>query len=545
MKLSSFALAIAAVGSIDAKRTQINSKVIESKLKRATSKQDFLQMLRKLQDDESGDNDAGDDVDVDDDDGGENDSSFEISGDYSIRFNSCISMHTVADEDNQENNNNRYKDYEGATSVKEVLIVDLVSSDSSVPVQELAMDIGTFVTTIGTMVHEQVESYCTVCEEIFDSCADGTAATWSSTSNSSSVVSDEGTTIEFVTCETCALYNCNGYNDRRRNLNEENQGDMESALSYLTELAECQAFSFSYENAEYAEDYEEYEQQQAQEEDGNQAQGQGIYISYTCNQYGTGIDLGFFLDDECTVLNPQESVSEHIPENSVAGQYLMMAKSLVEGIFLNSFSCKSIEFASPYAQNDDADENNDYENEAEDSSSLEGNEYCQAVLEDENTMLMESCSDSTSAQTGNSKGNYTWYSIDEEDGDGDALAVNEAEICQAISDIKSNYAKAYGNRKKGAGGLFDFTYYKSQSSNQRSNGGYDYRSFGKLNEEHRAAANRKSLGSVLLFVFGAVGIAAGVAYVVLYKKKEPEEEKKQSLILEGDASDYKAEGEIA
>lgn len=392
----------------------MTSKMVENKLNNSANKRALLEKIRRLQDDEDAD------------------AEFTITGDYSIRFNSCVAMELETDD--EDNNNNYYKNYEGATAVKEVLVVDLVSSDGSVPVQEIAMDIGTFVTNIGTMVYEQVESYCTVCQEIAESCEDGSGTSWLS-SSSSSTVSEEGTTVEYVDCETCALYNCNGENDGGRKLNNgAEEGDMESAFTYLTELAECQAFSFSYENSEYAEDnreYEEYQQQQEGQEDGeNQVQGQGLYISYMCNEYGTGIDLGFFLDDECTVYTEEESVADYIPENSVAGQYLTMAKSLVEGIFLNSFSCNAIEFASPYAAEDQEDGSSGYNfqyygNNAEGQDALQASEYCQAVLEGENTVVMGTCSSSTwgNTQTANDSGSYTWYSI--EDGDADAQAADE------------------------------------------------------------------------------------------------------------------------
>lgn len=128
------------------------------------------------------------------------------------------------------------------------------------------------------------------------------------------------------------------------------------------------------------------------------------------------------------------------------------------------------------------------------------------------------------------------------------------ELCAAIAEMKNNYAEAYAYGEEGAEGLFDFTYYGNQNNygdeendgnNHQQSSGYDYRSFGKANEEHRMAADQKSLGSVLLYVGLAVVAVAGAAYFFVYKKKETDEAKKQSLILEGDAGDYKSEGEIA
>jgi hypothetical protein len=292
-----------------------------------------------------------------------------------------------------------------------------------VPVQEIAMDIGTFVSSIGTMVYEQVESYCTVCKEIAESCADGTSSSWLSQSSSSSAVTEEGTTIEFVDCDTCALYNCNEENGERKLNGGEDEVDMESAFAYLTELSECQAFSFSYENAEYAEYDEDGQDSQDQQEDGDgEQQGQGLYISYMCNEYGTGIDLGFFLDDECTMFTDEQLVTDSISENSEAGQYLMASKSLIEGIFLNSFSCNSVEFAAPYSENDE-NENSGYNfqyygNNAEGGQDAPAaNEYCQAILEGENTNVIGTCSSSSTygnVQSANADSGNSWYSANTE-----------------------------------------------------------------------------------------------------------------------------------
>jgi hypothetical protein len=128
------------------------------------------------------------------------------------------------------------------------------------------------------------------------------------------------------------------------------------------------------------------------------------------------------------------------------------------------------------------------------------------------------------------------------------------DICAAIAEMQNNYAEAYVNGEEGAEGLFDFTYYGNQNTygngenngeSQQQNAGYDYRSFGKYNEEHRLAANKKSWGAVLLHVGLAAVAVAGAAYFAVHKNKESDEAKKQSLILEGDAGDYKSEGEIA
>merc|ERR1711935_642457 len=84
----------------------------------------------------------------------------------------------------------------------------------------------------------------------------------------------------------------------------------------------------------------------------------------------------------------------------------------------------------------------------------------------------------------------------------------------------------------------------AQYGEQEQDTGYDYRSFGEYNSENRVAPSSRSTGEILMYIGVAAAIIAGIAFFSS-KKKESNEAKKQSLILEGDAGDYKAEGEIA
>jgi len=531
MKFSALALATISVLSTftEARRT-LSASAIERQLN-SVDKGAFLKHARSLQDEEE--------------------SSFDVTGQYSVRFNSCVSIELDEEEANERGGQNRNQNnewYENAVAVKEMLIVDLVSSDSSIPNQEVAMDIGTFVNSVGRMVYEQVESYCTVCQEIEETCSSQQegSTSWLAQHTSKYYDAEQGSTIEYVDCDTCALYNCLGNDDENRKLNQNDEYDMESAFDYLEELSECQAFSVNYQNSEYAEDSEgEYERNEDQDQN-----SQSLYVGYMCSEYGAGIQLSFFLDEDCTLATDEIDVSEKIPENSMAGQYLQMSQNLVNGIFENSFSCDNIQFASPFDNQGNSNNSSWYNfqyygNNAEvdgEEGVPTASEYCQSIFEDENTMAIE-CQGMTSQVA-----NGNWMSWMNGDGaqnetayDEEAAQYDEDDICAAI---RSTSKSAWMFRQNNNNNNNIYNNDRDDNNDNEQNTGYDYRSFGKYNEQHRVADAKSSTGTILMYIGVAAAVIAGAVYFT-QKKKESNEAKKQSLILEGDAGDYKAEGEIA
>jgi len=545
MKFSALAIAsISVLFSVAEGRRSLSAAAIERQLN-SMDKSSFLKHARLLQNEEEQGEEG----------------SFDLTGQYSVRFNSCVSIELDeeqakeqgGDKNNEYYQNNEY--YENSVAVKEMLIVDLVSSNSSVATQEVAMDIGTFVNSVGRMVYEQVESYCTVCQEIEETCLSqgGSSTNWLSQRKSNYYDAEEGSTIEYVDCDTCALYNCIGNDEGNRKLKEDDE-DMESAFEYLEELSQCQPFSVSYKNSEYSDQWED-NQEYNQDEDQDQY-SQSLYIGYMCSEYGAGIQLSFFLDENCMLATDEIDVAENIPENSMAGQYLEMSQNLINGIFENSFSCDNIQFTSPF-ENQENDNNNSswynfqyYGNNAEvdaDENIPTANEYCQSLFEAENTVAIDCQGMMSSVANGNWM-SWSWFNGDNAQNetvyDEEEAQYGEDDICDAIrSTSKSAWIFRQNNNNN--------NFYNSNNNNDdrnnnndEQNSGYDYRSFGKYNDDNRVAAESSSTGAILMYIGIAAAVIAGAVYFT-QKKKESNEAKKQSLILEGDAGDYKAEGEIA
>ena len=375
----------------------------------------------------------------------------ELSGNYDIKFHSCVSME-MEDGGGGGGHNGQY----GGTSVQEFLILDVIDPVYGTVVEQVSMDVGTYINSVGGMVYESVENYCEVCEDMYEQCVSlqqqqgqgqegggkekgGWFNWWDNAAETRNQdAAGNGNGVEYATCEKCSMYNCanyNGYNnngeqqdgeqqeDRQQrqdgknqrrysrrlsyNANYGGQGggsyngyaqggyrnagygnandiEMDEVFGYLTEISECQRFWSSYSNNAYT--YSNNDQDNVD-----------LYIGFMCNEYGTGIKLGFFLDDECSVYTNDIAVDDYISSSSQAGQYLSASRTLLESLFVNEFSCKSVEYANPYYgdnNNNNGNNQNNNNNNQNNNNNNDGdmNEYCAEFLEADNTFEF-SCKD--------------------------------------------------------------------------------------------------------------------------------------------------------
>ena len=411
---------------------------------------------------------------------------FVLSGNSNFKFNSCVAV------ESEEDGGGNYND--DAKKIEQYVIVDMVGADGQTS-YEYAVNIGTFVSSMGKMVAEQVESYCEVCQEAADYC-ENTSGQASARSSQPSTYYDanEGKTVELIDCNTCALYNCYGENSNERKL-EDGEVDMESALEYVEQVGQCQKFHSSYSNQEYKNDYNE-------ENNG----GDDTYIGYVCTEDGTGVDLGFFYDGDCTVYIQEESVDEMIAENSesLAMQYLSATQSLFEGVFAIQHSCTNLGFASPYNQEGNNGQNQNtaqsYYNKYNGNNA--GNYYTNGDGEYQYPEANEACTQTFESEDSKALG---LCGGDDED---------TAQLCEALAERAANQAYYQNGNQYCSmtwlGGLFcnenaQQQDYEDENQNQNANG-YDYRAWA---DKHSPS---KSKGIDALSSTG--GVAAIIAIVV-------------------------------
>jgi hypothetical protein len=468
------------VGLTEASK-KMNSSMIQSKLN-TMDKRSLLKNARKLEENA--------------------DDEFVLSGNTNFRFSSCVSIE-VEDEDEQQND----EDNENVQKIEQYIIVNMVGSDGKVA-SEYAIDIGTFLSSMGQMVVNQVESYCEVCTEAAEYCADDSGSWGQSSEPVTYYDSEEDKTVEFIDCNTCALYNCNGENDGEndgeRNLAEQEEADMESAFDYLDQVGQCQEFSYTYSNQEYKNDYNPDDYQ----DDAVETQGtEALYIGYICNEDGTGIDLGFFYDEDCSVYTDEIDVNEQIGENSLAMTYLMSSQALIEGVFSSQHSCSNLEFANPFENQDDEGQNGGYQwyQTAETYVNSyyvdppQANEACTETFEGDTAIALGLC-------------------------DGD----DETGLCEAIADHEANTGNGYWNSdcSSNLASVFD-------CEENQNTGGYDYQAWTESRSPQESSAFFSSVGGMIVAAVIAAVVAFALATVIIQRRNSSTSaEKKEALITE-------------
>jgi hypothetical protein len=480
MKFSTLAISSLTllIGKTEA-RKKMNSSMIQRKLD-TMDKHSFLKRVRKLQDENE---------------------EFVISANTNFKFNSCITIES--DDDDQENNEN---DAEAGTQIQQYIIVDIVGSNGKAS-YEYAMDIGTFVSSTGSMIVNQVESYCEVCKEAAEYCTDEQSGYGWNQGSATYYDADEDKTVEFIDCNTCAVYNCYEENNNGRKLEED--VDMESIFDYLDQVGQCQEYSYTYSNQEYKNDYNPDDYQ-------DDAVGtEALYIGYMCNEDGTGIELGFFYDEDCSIYTEGVSIEEQLGENSLAMQYLTASQSLVEGVFLNQHSCSNLEYANPFDDQDDEAQNGgsqwyqtaqSYSNQYQ---TPQANEACTEVFEGENSIALGLC-------------------------DGD----DATEICEALAEWEGSQSNFnyWGNENQGCSTTWLSSVFDCEENEENQNAGYDYRAWSDNNSPQNESKFVKIFGPVggmlMAVAIGAL-LAVGLAGVVIQIwNRTVSEGKKEAVIKE-------------
>lgn len=229
-----------------------------------------------------------------------------------------------------------------------------------------------------------------------------------------------------IDCDLCYEYECFENED-----NQENQGDdvvyeFEDAVEWLNGLSECQ-----------------------QIEDGAW-NNLPVYAGLICNAYGTGVEIGVFLDEDCTMYTNQQSFANLMSESD--SEYYNLSKDVVEYMFTNDFSCYNpeIQYTNPYAE-----EEEEAEEEEDNGEAPEAAEWCGNLFEAE-AVNMYDCggeqenNDDQEAEEDENLANYEWYSYKLTNDQ----AEDFAEVCQVMKAMDGEWESIYDTQ--GSGGMYDY-----------------------------------------------------------------------------------------
>lgn len=407
MKLSTAIIAALAAVSIDAK--SLDAKTLSKTMKNVETK-NLLRQARKLDEQQEQED-------------------FQITSDFSIKFNSCASLKVLdVDDISDYITNAQYSgadvDISSLNIYKDYVIFDAISASSGQTVQYV-VDVATYVQSLVEAIPNEHEEYCKVCEEAEESCYYNAYTQAADANNGGRKLSENYQSID---CTTCYNNGCFSQNEEGEDGEGGESGDDESlyvdsngytssnALEWLDEISECQEISpdSGYNN------YNGYYK---------------LYAGLTCNRKGTGVEIGVFSNEECTMQSTQTTYVNIVQYEAQIKAYYEMTKTLVENAFTQRTSCAATTYVNPFedndgnrrklsededaneedAENDEEDANADAdEAEEEEESEEEGeiSEICQRLTEENSFELSQSCDGDNNNEDGNGNGNGN-YQYDE------------------------------------------------------------------------------------------------------------------------------------
>jgi len=344
MKLSTAVIAALAAVSVDAK--SLDAKTLSKTMKNVETKK-LLRQARKL--DEQQD--------------------FQITSDFSIKFNSCASLKVLDVEDvSTYITNAQYSgssvDISSLNIYKDYIIFDATSASSGQTVQYV-VDVATYVQSLVEAVPNDYEEYCDVCKEAEESCASSNTQTASANDGGRKLTEN----YQSIDCDTCYANGCFSEGEEE---DEEDGADEQSvytdsngntsndALEWLNEISECQEIS---QDSGY----------------GNYNGNYNLYAGLTCNKRGSGVEIGIFSNEDCTMQSTQTTFVTIVQSETQIKSYYEMTKTLVESAFTQSTSCAATTFVNPFEENDgnrrklDEDEDANEDADAEDAQGDDAN----------------------------------------------------------------------------------------------------------------------------------------------------------------------------
>jgi hypothetical protein len=371
---------------------------------------------------------------------------WEITGEYSIQFNSCTSMTVQNDEMIEDENLLAMAANGDLVSDKDFILFNVCETQyceyyGDEAKMTFIADVGTYFSAISQYLPNKVNEYCEACEENYDYCyamatgqtyypegyepeeeAEEEEAEEESEEESEEEAEEEGEEgedrvrklkskssrkgrklagneiIKFVDCQMCADYECldfyqqssNGYYDED---GEYVDAELDDAMEWLDGFSECS------ETNAYMDDYQ-------------------LYSGLMCNSAGTGIEIGLFMDDDCTLYTPKLAFKDIMQSSDVI--YYNMISDIVEFTFTN----EGIECYNPevvwynevdyyYEQMEKAQNGEEEEEEEEEEyEAPEAAEWCQELVQDDGAVNLYDCGEYEVAEEND----------DEEEGDDAAVS---------------------------------------------------------------------------------------------------------------------------
>jgi hypothetical protein len=396
----------------------------------------------------------------------------------SIAFHSCLTLTTSLDNKVMETLQadstlyNYWKQGQIATTQSYVLF-SICKTGNCTSVSDSSLLMVDLESYMGLTQYRPAKTidYCNACENAKDWCLYGQYQNSSSANGGRDLAGQ--VTEQPVSCTTCSTMGCFDASNNNK-VDDGGHVNIENVVAWVEALTACEAT-------------------------GSQWYNMDVYAQFMCNSQGTGVEIGIFLDNECTVYTALESYAGLFPNSP----YLTYSTSIVTYPFINDVNCAAdIEWVSP--ENWDSS----MATAIDDQYAAEANQYCQQLLQSKMLLPLDNCAANgygNNANGGNDDGMFSGYTYDLAEQD-----INDAyAVCTAIYNVTHNPAGKNIKQNVQNKNVFNssntlYTYSKSQKSHK--------------------AGRAVGITFLVLAVLGALGF---VGWKALNAKKDS---KKQPLV---------------
>lgn len=373
---------------------------------------------------------------------------FEITGEYSVIFNSCESLTVQANFDQGGDDNgytvqNMYSNGQ-LKAQRSYILFDICPSsycytDNGKYHDTYITDMASFIDAFAEFIPQKQEAYCEGCNENMDYCM---YYNQDSSSTGGTAVMVEDVIYEYINCDRCQAYGC--FSENR-----EDDGSVE----WIRQMTEC-----------------------AESENPMYYEGQAIRWGFMCDEDGDGVEVAAFLDEDCTLYTNQVSFGSSMSNYD----YYMWSttKQSIEYMFSTQFSCydPEITYINPYdeeAGNYDEEfynyKNGYYQNNNGNNAYEvpEAAEWCRDVFDGEmDTVSMNDCgynynenqAQEEEQEEENNNGYYVQqtYTLSEE------MAEDGYSVCTALNNMGGSGEHLY--ETKNSGSLYTYGGSKTSSA---------------------------------------------------------------------------------
>lgn len=257
-----------------------------------------------------------------------------------------------------------------------------------------------------------------------------------------------------IDCDSCQANNCYAEEEE----GEGNQDLDEQAAEWIQQVSECVQAEVQY-------------------------NGENVYYGAMCDEYGDGVELAVFLDEQCSLYTSEVAFNSVYmkEEGNDAYNYLTYAENYIKSAFSDVMSCDNPEYFNAEEEQEDAEGDEE-----------EMNEYCKEIF-NQDALSYSTCEENEDAEELITDEGYAYdLAIDEN--------LNIEEVCAVVKRMENagEYFNAYDSSTSG-------TWYMRDKN-------------GQITVEK---ANAGLSGGAIFGIIAAIAaVVSGTAFVMMKKDKK-------------------------